>query len=172
MSTWNDDRTERLRSMWNDGKSAKHIAAVLGRVTCNAVIGKAYRLGLRGRAIASGTQTDRPRSKPGGDVQATSVPSVVKLRPLKPYVPLESKHCADEDDDPLYQDVVSSKSSSTAVLVCSEEGCRWPIGDPSRADFHFCGKKRRTGRPYCERHDEKAHDRTLNQMGKKTKAHA
>jgi GcrA cell cycle regulator len=30
--------------------------------------------------------------------------------------------------------------------------CRWPIGDPRRADFHFCGAKRAATRPYCEFH--------------------
>ena len=30
--------------------------------------------------------------------------------------------------------------------------CRWPIGDPQHRDFHFCGKEKVTGRPYCEFH--------------------
>ena len=34
--------------------------------------------------------------------------------------------------------------------------CRWPIGDPQQADFHFCGKKKVTGLPYCEYHARRA----------------
>jgi hypothetical protein len=32
------------------------------------------------------------------------------------------------------------------------EDCRWPIGDPRDADFHFCGAERTSGRPYCDMH--------------------
>jgi len=30
--------------------------------------------------------------------------------------------------------------------------CRWPIGDPRQADFHFCGAPQQSGRPYCAAH--------------------
>ena len=30
--------------------------------------------------------------------------------------------------------------------------CRWPIGDPRHADFHFCGAQQVLGRPYCAVH--------------------
>ena len=30
--------------------------------------------------------------------------------------------------------------------------CRWPIGDPREAGFHFCGAPHIAGRPYCELH--------------------
>jgi GcrA cell cycle regulator len=32
--------------------------------------------------------------------------------------------------------------------------CRWPIGDPQHADFHFCGAPRASGRPYCQAHTQ------------------
>ncbi len=32
------------------------------------------------------------------------------------------------------------------------DDCRWPIGDPRRPDFHFCGEQKTIGRPYCARH--------------------
>lgn len=32
--------------------------------------------------------------------------------------------------------------------------CKWPIGDPRHADFHFCGAKQALGRPYCQEHWE------------------
>jgi GcrA cell cycle regulator len=34
--------------------------------------------------------------------------------------------------------------------------CRWPIGDPQDADFHFCGKPQASGHSYCEFHWRKA----------------
>jgi hypothetical protein len=30
--------------------------------------------------------------------------------------------------------------------------CRWPIGDPQLAGFHFCGKGKAVGHPYCDFH--------------------
>ena len=32
--------------------------------------------------------------------------------------------------------------------------CRWPIGDPQHADFHFCGAPRAASRPYCQAHTQ------------------
>ena len=30
--------------------------------------------------------------------------------------------------------------------------CKWPIGDPGDADFHFCGSPSVAARPYCPEH--------------------
>ena len=58
---WTDERVELLKKLWNDGLSASQIAAELGNVTRNAVIGKVHRLGLSGRAKSPGSATPRPR---------------------------------------------------------------------------------------------------------------
>jgi GcrA cell cycle regulator len=41
-----------------------------------------------------------------------------------------------------------------ATLLPNE--CRWPIGDPQHADFHFCGDPKSDGTPYCAKHADKA----------------
>ena len=46
---WTDERVETLKKLWADGLSASQIAAELGGITRNAVIGKVHRLGLSGR---------------------------------------------------------------------------------------------------------------------------
>lgn len=38
------------------------------------------------------------------------------------------------------------------VQTLSSNDCRWPIGDPQHADFHFCGKHKAAGFPYCAFH--------------------
>ena len=38
--TWSEDRVEQLKKLWEAGLSASQIAAELGNVTRNAVIGK------------------------------------------------------------------------------------------------------------------------------------
>jgi GcrA cell cycle regulator len=46
---WTDERIATLRKMWEGGSTASEIAAELGGVSRNAVIGKAHRLGLKAR---------------------------------------------------------------------------------------------------------------------------
>src|SRR6059058_6577762 len=59
--SWTDERVELLKKLWTDGLSASQIAAELGGITRNAVIGKVHRLGLSGRAKAPSSAAPRPR---------------------------------------------------------------------------------------------------------------
>src|SRR5580700_2309548 len=59
--SWTDERVELLKKLWSDGLSASQIAAELGGITRNAVIGKVHRLGLSGRAKSTSTGAPRPR---------------------------------------------------------------------------------------------------------------
>ncbi|MCA0407178.1 MAG: GcrA cell cycle regulator, partial [Proteobacteria bacterium] len=61
--TWDDQRIEQLKKLWGEGLSASQIAAELGGVTRNAVIGKVHRLGLSGRAKSKPAAVARPRAK-------------------------------------------------------------------------------------------------------------
>ena len=58
---WTDERVELLKKLWADGLSASQIAAELGGITRNAVIGKVHRLGLSGRAKSPSSASPRPR---------------------------------------------------------------------------------------------------------------
>jgi len=42
-------------------------------------------------------------------------------------------------------------------LTINDRMCRWPIGDPSADEFHFCGRSPKAGSPYCEAHARKAY---------------
>lgn len=46
------------------------------------------------------------------------------------------------------------KSVPTVKTVTNLEACdcRWPIGDPRDANFHFCGARAEPGKPYCTEH--------------------
>ncbi len=61
--SWTEERVALLRRLWEDGQSASKIAAQLGGVTRNAVIGKVHRLGLAGR-VKSGEDAPVVASKP------------------------------------------------------------------------------------------------------------
>lgn len=60
---WTEERIETLRRLWAQGQTASQIATLLGGVTRNAVIGKAHRLGLSGRAAA--VRREAPPAAPG-----------------------------------------------------------------------------------------------------------
>ena len=132
---WTDERVEQLKSLWTDGLSASQIARALGGVTRNAVIGKVHRLGLAGRAGPA--RAERPRhSTPHRSVARMSAPQpeIVEQEPVK------------LDD-----------GNFATVLTISDRMCRWPIGDPSENEFHFCGRNPKSGSPYCEAHARKAY---------------
>lgn len=44
------------------------------------------------------------------------------------------------------------KPQKITLLDLKLNSCRWPIGDPSDDDFHFCGADTVTGKPYCSEH--------------------
>ncbi|MTW28635.1 hypothetical protein GM527_14145, partial [Streptococcus pneumoniae] len=48
---WTEERVEKLKKDWKAGLSCSQIAARLGGITRNAVIGKVHRLKLTGRAV-------------------------------------------------------------------------------------------------------------------------
>ena len=49
----------------------------------------------------------------------------------------------------------------TSLLDLSERVCRWPMGHPGEADFHFCGEKVNPGFPYCVQHCGRAYQAQL-----------
>ena len=132
---WTDDRVEQLKNLWTEGLSASQIARALGGVTRNAVIGKVHRLGLAGRASPS--RSERPR---------LPVVPKVSMRSHIPPAPIV-------EEDPL----VLEDGSHATVLTINDRMCRWPIGDPAENEFHFCGRKPKSGSPYCEAHARKAY---------------
>lgn len=63
---WTDDRTDVLKRLWAEGKSAQVIADEIGDVTRNAVVGKAHRLGLSARPSPIKRKKPKPRAYSGG----------------------------------------------------------------------------------------------------------
>lgn len=57
---WTDDMVQRLRTLWEQGKTAGEIAKLLpGGWSRNAILGKAHRLGLGARGSAVMSTKDR-----------------------------------------------------------------------------------------------------------------
>jgi GcrA cell cycle regulator len=143
--TWADEaRVERLKMLWADGRSASEIAALLGEVSRNAVIGKAYRLGLPPRRTVS-RQPRQPSSHRNRTGRISMRKPVPRSRPL-PTAPA-----------PLPP---APPALMISVAQLKDTTCHWPIGDPRKEGFGFCGAKTAAGRqPYCAHHQAIGHNR-------------
>ena len=124
---WTEDRVDTLKTLWNEGLSASQIAGKLGGVTRNAVIGKVHRLGLSGRATPA-----KPKA-----VEPKAAPQPVRERTVS-------------------MDPATFGIGRPTVSSIGANECKWPIGDPASADFHFCGQGAAGGKPYCAYHSQLA----------------
>lgn len=52
-------------------------------------------------------------------------------------------------------------AGKTSLLDLNDRICRWPMGHPGEADFHFCGEKVNPGFPYCVEHCGRAYQAQL-----------
>ena len=149
--SWTDDRVDLLKKLWSEGLSASQIAGRLGSVTRNAVIGKVHRLGLSGRATTSRMKTHRPR------VRMANPKRAVKPRFAAAGNPAVRALYNDADAYVLpAEELIIPLAERKTIQTLTECSCRWPIGDPQLAEFHFCGKTKVPGLPYCEVHARRA----------------
>ena len=130
---WTHDRIEKLKQLWDAGLTASRIAAELGEVTRNAVIGKAHRLGLSGRmsskSNSSGISIIRKKK-----IHTANHQKIIKINP--------------EIDEPM---------NPTSFQDIKDGLCRWPLGEPEETSFMFCGRKTNDGFVYCQSHHKQAY---------------
>jgi GcrA cell cycle regulator len=139
---WNDERVELLKKFWAEGLSASQIASKMGGVTRNAVIGKVHRLGLSGRATPA-----KPQRGCDGDFHGEEQPSAAFARTeIEPLI----------DEPEFIAPAILSSGDMATVATLKGNMCKWPIGDPAKDDFHFCGQSAPTGKPYCAYHAQMA----------------
>ena len=143
--SWTDDRVELLKKLWQEGLSASQIAAELGGITRNAVIGKVHRLGLSGR----GQPTSSIKRQRRAHAPAIRRPRHVSIGNLALQTHLEAYS---EAEIRPRRDVVVPIAKRLSIYMLTERTCKWPIGDPGTEDFHFCGNDSLESGPYCEYH--------------------
>lgn len=165
--SWNEERVELLRKLWSEGLSASQIAGRLGSVTRNAVIGKVHRLGLSGRATTSRMKTHRPRQR-----MANAKRPVNKPRYPVAGNPTVRGLFEGEAYVPPAEEMVIPLAERKTIQSLTECSCRWPIGDPQMADFHFCGKSKVVGLPYCEHHARRAFQPAVPRRRERTEVEA
>ena len=144
---WTDEQDAVLRELHGKGKSSAEIAAVIGGVTRNAVLGRAHRLKLpphrhapsRGQAserrrrrsrekFERGKKAKKPVFKAKESPEATPAPTVV----LEPSPSQRRVYVGDTD-----------------FMSLERDQCRWPLGD---RPFRFCGQRKWGDKAYCAHH--------------------
>ncbi len=156
--SWTEDRVELLKRYWGQGKSASQIAALLGDVTRNAVIGKAHRLGLSGRpspirnrpALTTRPKTAQPRRlRPAGTPRPTQNTAMAPVRKVEPAAATAP---AEPPPPPV-------NGKGVTILELNDRMCKWPIGDPRKPGFRFCGHAVQPGTSYCAYHAAQAYQK-------------
>ena len=148
---WDEKKEELLAKLWKKGLSASQIAQQIGGVSRNAVIGKRIRMGLPDRNSPNlKVKQRKPSSHPRIEARKKLPPP--RKAPLPKVFapePVETRQ--------RYEELVIPAAERKSIATLEGHHCRWPIGDPQHADFHFCGKDKVAGLPYCEFHARRAY---------------
>ena len=133
MSNWDEARESKLKELWEKGHTASQIAEILGNTTRNAVIGKAHRLKLAGRAQSRKAEKQKKQVVSGISKEEKYISRRAKFKSL-----LLDKNFEPENPKKLEE--------------LGDKNCRWPIGHPDQKDFYFCGRTPIEGFSYCKLH--------------------
>jgi GcrA cell cycle regulator len=155
--SWTEERVELLRRLWSEGLSAAQVAQELGPgTTRNAVIGKIHRLGLAERSKAATAPRPRASRTPRTQIVEVHVEAPAVMGNVA--LALAPEAIVAPALRPLEEEVVVPITTRVTLMELRETMCRWPIGDPSAADFRFCGVKSPPGSgPYCCQHSRIAY---------------
>lgn len=140
-TSWTEEREEELRRLWGLEYSCSRIAEIIGgTMTAAAIAGKARRMKLPFRA-----QTDIARRR-AAEMKA-------RLDKAREAYAAENIAPVAQSQHPIVYGlpaaIVSLRGNPEAEGAAQ---CRFPVGFPSQADFHFCPNDRLPGRSYCAVH--------------------
>ena len=165
MAGWTDERVEKLKKLWAEGLSASQCARMLGGFASypdegrSAVIGKTYRMGLTrhtggksGRKRGSASTQGHGWRKQAAERKAARQ----RAKPAPRNPALAAVFALPVDPVAAVEEIFIPVDERKQLLDLGDRGCRWPIGDPKVAGFHFCGRAKATGLVYCHDHARRA----------------
>lgn len=139
---WTPEREQQLAQLRAKGIPCAQIATKLG-ATRRAIIGKAWRLGLPKPARQAKPKAKKRGSRDNGGGLIRRMTAKTS-RPATPYQTIIDTNI------PIEQ--------RKTLIELEAHHCRWPIGDPCKSDFFFCGAVPLKGRPYCAAHHARAYE--------------
>ena len=133
--TFTAKRVERLKELWEAGLSASQIAADLGNVTRNAVIGKVHRLGLSGRA-------------------KSPTPRTIDLESIRRKILSSDEAPSNEHQKSLLQ---LNEETCHWPIGLAESSEFWFCGAPTLSGLPYCASHARTAyKPSSDRRNPKS----------------
>jgi hypothetical protein len=100
-------------------------------------------------AVRRNQKTASPKPKKstgGGAAMPPKPPAVVALVPVA-ALPEVTEHPFEQRE----------RRMLAFYRMVESRGCKFPVGDPHDADFHFCCAERLEGEPYCPAHQALTH---------------
>lgn len=145
--SWSPDRVKLATTLWTEGFSAGQIAARLGGITRNAVIGKLNRMGFQ-RNKAFNVANKRAGAKVGNAARSVAAKIRREAKPPKAVALVVASHPP------------RAKTSETAFLVEGNptarnwlerpgRSCSWPLDGPDGETWSCCAP---TDTTYCAEH--------------------
>ena len=111
------------------------------------MIGKARRLGLASRAVASSRR--RPAKPRPPKTRPRPTPRLFRFgRQEKPD---RARKKTPKRLMPV-PELGPAPDIPVTVATLTATTCKWPLGDPKAPGFHFCGRAKLFDRPYCPHH--------------------
>jgi GcrA cell cycle regulator len=131
---WTLEKVDKLKQLWGKGNTAGQIASIIGGVTRNAVIGKAYRLNLTTKSVQ----------------KKDSFNQVSQYQKNAPQP--ERKTYKSKFKSLLLDKNFPAENPKSLLELKDSEHCRYPLGHPGEPNFYFCGRKPIKDFSYCKLH--------------------
>ena len=131
--SWNDEKVSKLKELWGKGSTASQIAAIIGGISRNAVIGKAHRLNLSAKI--------KPRSNSSRE----------GLNKINPEESVQKKNRGNKFKSLLIEKDFEPENPKQLEEL-DESSCKWPVGHPEEKSFYFCGRSSLKDFSYCKLH--------------------
>jgi len=141
---WSPENIETLKAYYDRGMSCSEIAKRMPGTTRNAIIGKVHRLDLarRGHTLNRPDPVPAKRAKRIAREEAKASPPKPKRNPV--LVELFKR-------EPLPLPAATDLAR-VSFADLEPHHCRFPVGEPKRPGFGFCGADIVPGLPYCAHH--------------------
>ncbi len=131
--SWTEEKINTLKELWGKGQTASQIAEIIGGISRNAVIGKAFRLNLSAKiktrpAISSNTNLIKSNNNQIQQrLRKNKFRSLLLNRDFEPARNLQLEELTDET-------------------------CKYMEGHPSDKESTFCGRRNVDKFSYCPLH--------------------